>query len=553
MKTRRKGSALWDVGTLWNLGVIGDKTDGQLLERFTHGDESAELAFAALVDRHGPAVLNTCRSILRDEHEAEDAFQATFLVLVRKSRSLWVRDSIGPWLHQVAYRAACCVRKARVRRMRHERRASLEISDRAREAQTGEPRRIKAAEVLHEEIECLPERYRAAVILCDLEGRTHEQAARHMACAVGTAKSRLARGRARLRDRLTRRGMNLAGEFGIAGPVCQVSGDLLSRSLADATTHAAMQVVAGRALGEMVPAAVSMVVKAVSGGLMMSHSVKIVAAAVISLGALGAGVGGLGWAGIGEPGQEPAAAISVEDGRVANGPDKGDSPGSVNLRGWWQIIYFGGAVTGKREQYVVPGVKLPVTRTQIILPMLTGDGKDTLHFGSAVAYSARSQMAKERTGVDSMLKVEPAVPAPVKPAMKSVQQLGELSATATIGRSGQSATTKGASADAEQSPLSIDWGEIDFSKGSRGQKELWGMYLLKKDILTIWYDDVSTARPMPESLNSDRASLRLLILRLNETPRNRQDDGTAGPMEPESAYLKWTGQGDQGSIGPKAP
>jgi len=80
-------------------------TDGQLLERFAAGGEAAELAFAALVERHGAVVLQTCRSLLRDEHEAEDAFQATFLVLVRKSGSLWVRDSLSPWLHQVAYRA----------------------------------------------------------------------------------------------------------------------------------------------------------------------------------------------------------------------------------------------------------------------------------------------------------------------------------------------------------------------------------------------------------------------------------------------------------------
>ena len=103
--------------TLFDVGTIGELTDGQLLERFAVRDgEAAEMAFAALVDRHGPMVLRTCRSVLRDPHAAEDAFQATFLVLVRKARGLWVRDSLGPWLHQVASRVASSARAEAARR-----------------------------------------------------------------------------------------------------------------------------------------------------------------------------------------------------------------------------------------------------------------------------------------------------------------------------------------------------------------------------------------------------------------------------------------------------
>ena len=110
---------------LFNVGTAGGLTDGQLLERFTaQGGEAAELAFATLVERHGPMVLRVCRSVLRDPEEAHDAFQATFLVLVRRAGSLWVRDSLGPWLHQVAYRVASCARSAAARRRRHERRAA---------------------------------------------------------------------------------------------------------------------------------------------------------------------------------------------------------------------------------------------------------------------------------------------------------------------------------------------------------------------------------------------------------------------------------------------
>ena len=96
--------------TLFNVGTIRELTDGQLLEQFATrgGGEAAELAFAALVERHGPMVLRACRGVLSDPHDTQDAFQATFLVLVKKARGLWVRDSLGPWLHQVAYRTASC-------------------------------------------------------------------------------------------------------------------------------------------------------------------------------------------------------------------------------------------------------------------------------------------------------------------------------------------------------------------------------------------------------------------------------------------------------------
>ena len=124
---RRDGAILRQLQTLYNIGTIGDLTDGQLLERFaTDADEVAELAFSALVERHEAMVWRVCLAILRDEHEAEDAFQATFLVLVRKARSLWVRDSLGPWLHQVACRTASYLRTTGRRRRKHEQRCAAE-------------------------------------------------------------------------------------------------------------------------------------------------------------------------------------------------------------------------------------------------------------------------------------------------------------------------------------------------------------------------------------------------------------------------------------------
>ena len=215
---RRDGALLRQLRTLYNIGAIGDLTDGQLLERFaTDADEVAELAFSALVERHEAMVWRVCLAIVRDEHEAEDAFQATFLVLVRKARSLWVRDSLGPWLHQVACRTASCLRTTVIRRRRHERRCAER--DAARSVEIGTPRDPDRDAAVHEEVNRLPEKYRAPIVLCDLEGRTHQEAARFLGWPIGTVKSRQSQGRRLIRDRLVRRGLGLA----VAGAVVESS------------------------------------------------------------------------------------------------------------------------------------------------------------------------------------------------------------------------------------------------------------------------------------------------------------------------------------------
>ncbi len=156
MKILRDGTALRQLSALFNEGVTGAVTDGQLLERFaTRRGEASEHAFAALVERHGPVVMRLCRSILRDEHEAQDAFQATFLVLAQRAGSLWVRDSIGPWIHSVAYRVASCARAAAIRRRRHERRHAELAAGRLAVYHDEDRGDLEA--VVHEEIDRLPE------------------------------------------------------------------------------------------------------------------------------------------------------------------------------------------------------------------------------------------------------------------------------------------------------------------------------------------------------------------------------------------------------------
>jgi HlyD family secretion protein len=252
---------------LFNVGTIRELTDGQLLERFATGDgEGAELAFAALVERHGPMVLRVCRAALAEAHDAEDAFQATFLVLVKKARGLWVRDSLGPWLHQVAYRTASCVRLASARRQRHERGAS----ESRKEAYV--TLHDDLARVLHEEIERLPDRFRIPLVLCDLEGRSHEQAARHLGWPIGTVKSRQARGRERLRDRLQRRGVSPAPTVLASALRPDRASVRVSPALAECTIQSALKFVAVRTL---VPGTASSLARGVLNSMYLAQWSKV--------------------------------------------------------------------------------------------------------------------------------------------------------------------------------------------------------------------------------------------------------------------------------------
>ncbi len=246
-----KGTFHRQLRTVFNLGAIGDLTDGQLLERFaTRGGEAAELAFAALVERHGSMVLRVCRRASGNPHDAEDAFQATFLILVKQARSLWVRDSLGPWLHRVAHRVATRARLSAARL--HERERRTAAARPALEPERGEWEEIAA--LLHDEIERLPERYRVPVVLCDLQGVTHEKAARHLGWPVGTVKTRLARARELLRGRLSRRGLGLPGGLlvspGAAGAVFPFRAVevVLPGALVESTVRAGAHVAAGKAL-----------------------------------------------------------------------------------------------------------------------------------------------------------------------------------------------------------------------------------------------------------------------------------------------------------------
>jgi len=179
-----------------------DRSDGQLLDRFVrHRDNEA---FAAVVRRHGPMVLAVCRRVLRDHADADDAFQAAFLVLARKAGSLRARGLLGAWLHGVAFNTARRLRRANSRRATRERPLADASEPVAVESLTVSDELLA---ILDEELARLPERYRATLVLCDLEGLTRKEAARQLGCPEGTVAGRLARARALLAARLSSRGV----------------------------------------------------------------------------------------------------------------------------------------------------------------------------------------------------------------------------------------------------------------------------------------------------------------------------------------------------------
>ncbi len=278
----KNGAVANQLRTLFHVGTVGELTDGQLLERFaTGGGETAELAFAALLERHGPMVLRVCRSILADTHNSEDAFQATFLVLVKKLEdsgcaTVWapgsIRLPIAPHCaHVWPWRTGADMNMMR-RCLRNE--AQIVVHD-------------DLAGVLHEEIDRLPERFRSPLILCDLEGRSHEQAARHLGWPVGTVKSRQSRGRERLRDRLRRRG--LAPDAGVFFASLRPDGSsaLVSSALVDSTIQSAFQLASSRVFN---PGSAASLAQGVLISMNFARWMKL-ASVLLFLGATTSGVG----------------------------------------------------------------------------------------------------------------------------------------------------------------------------------------------------------------------------------------------------------------------
>jgi RNA polymerase sigma factor (sigma-70 family) len=256
-----------------------ERTDAELLQRFRdHRDESA---FSTLVRRHGRMVLGVCRQVLGHEHDAEDAFQATFLVLARGAASIRQGAALPGWLYAVAHRVARAARRAAEQRQARERRA--------RPVAHADPqldlawRELQA--VLAEEVQRLPERLRAPFVLCCLEGKSKAEAAAQLGWKEGTVSGRLADARKRMQQRLTRRGLTLSAAL-CAGSLSAGEALALPPPLLTATVRAVLGVATGQA------AAVSAPVAALAEGVtraMLASKGKALTLLVLALGLLGAG------------------------------------------------------------------------------------------------------------------------------------------------------------------------------------------------------------------------------------------------------------------------
>jgi RNA polymerase sigma factor (sigma-70 family) len=301
----------------------GTLSDGQLLERFVaEGDQAA---FEVLVWRHGPMVLNVCRRLLGRPEDAEDAFQAAFLVLVRKARSVRRHDALGAWLYRVAYRVARRARAGIARRAGREQPGVDEAPAPAADGGAGPDLRP----VLDEEINRLPEKYRAAVVLCCLEGKTHREAAASLGCAEGTVASRLSRARERLRARLVRRGLAVS-VAAVTATLAEKAAPAVAAALVEATAKAALQFAAGGPAAGAVSARAAALAKGALRAMWVTK-LKTVAAVVLVLGLLGTGLGRMLYStlnaappvGRDEPGATAAGPAAADQDRL-NVPSQRD-------------------------------------------------------------------------------------------------------------------------------------------------------------------------------------------------------------------------------------
>jgi RNA polymerase sigma factor (sigma-70 family) len=298
MATTPNGGALRQIERLFAEGRTASLPDGELLERFlSEGDEAA---FTALVERHGPMVLGTCRAVLRDPNAAEDAFQATFLVLIYKARSIRGHGDLASWLYQVAHRIALQAgAEAALRRTRErhigETRLETTIPDEPDDAWR---------EILHEELARLSDKYRLPLMLCELEGKTHAQAARELNCGEATVRRRLAAARDLLRSRLSRRGVtltavDLAAAFGRSANAA-VPAAWIKKTVKAAVAFSSRA--ARIAIGEVVSTTAADLARRSLRAMLLSQ-LRAGSAAIVFLIALG----GIAW-GVGTYGQDKPGA-----------------------------------------------------------------------------------------------------------------------------------------------------------------------------------------------------------------------------------------------------
>ncbi len=334
-------------------GARAAPADRLLLDEFARSGQEA--AFAALVRRHGGLVLGVCRRVLLDEHDAEDAFQATFLILAKKAGSIRKRESLGSWLYGVAYRTALKARgRAARRRAREQAYLPVSPADPIADLVWRELR-----PVLDEELNRLPEKYRAPVVLCYLENKTNTEAARQLGLTKGTVSGRLARARDLLRARLTRRGLALSGGL-VAAALSHNATAAVPARLGAATVQAA-------ALAGSLSAPVAALTEGVLQAMLFTK-VKLTAAALLAVTVLGAGTFLLGQQLLAE---KPAPKTSIAR------PPNAAKTDLARMQGTWVFVSF--EYDGSKMPKATRSARLIILKDKMI-SQLDQDNKVTSTF-----------------------------------------------------------------------------------------------------------------------------------------------------------------------------
>jgi RNA polymerase sigma factor (sigma-70 family) len=327
--------------------------DGQLLERFaSHRDEAA---FTALVQRHGPMVWGVCRRVLQDEHQAEDVFQATFLVLVRQATAVTKSRAIGSWLYSVAFRAALRARAQAARREVHERQAPpMPVAEGTEEVSRRELHRV-----LDDEMNRLPEKYRTPLVLCYLEGKTLAEAARQLGCPLGTIATRLATARERLQRGLTRRGLTLATAVLTAEFSQNLGTAAVPAALAETTVKTALVAAVNRTLVTPgVPPTVAALTNGVLKAMFMTR-LKLAAFVLVVLACFATAGGWIARQSLAAPaGESNDAEAKKADGKKADAP----KPEAESIEGTWAMVSFEGKEVAPEEK----ADKWRITATMIL-------------------------------------------------------------------------------------------------------------------------------------------------------------------------------------------
>jgi RNA polymerase sigma factor (sigma-70 family) len=335
-------------------------TDAELMAHFVGQRDGA--ALEALIRRHGSMVWSVCRRVLSNEQDAEDAFQASFLVFVRKAASIRAREQVGNWLYGVAYRTALKARTTDARRRAKERRAA-EMPHPQAEVDAGWSELLP---LLDQELSCLPDKYRTAIVLCELEGRPRKEAARQLGIPEGTLSSRLATGRRMLAKRLGRPGLALsAGALATAATV--VPAPLMASTVKAVTMVAAGQAVVAGVVSVRFAALAEGVVKA-----MFLSKLSVGAALLMVFGVLAAGAGGVAYCAVAadpkpQPQTPPAAAISP----------KGNNAGKDEVKKGEAV--WGEAVDGVQARIRTPKVVWTEGEAPTFSLDLRNQGKRTPH------------------------------------------------------------------------------------------------------------------------------------------------------------------------------